>query len=284
MTEKKIDIIHLIYGICMSVLSVTLAILCIVLCLDIYNSGDDPFTRESIGKSFSYIAVLVYFYIAAVIGGVVLNIAMPKKQQRIRGTVDDTVVLSRLSARASNISKEGIDRIDKQRAIRFIMMVISFVLVLGAIISALVIIPSDFDANNESTNNEVLSGWLSTLRYFVIPFVQLIVTAFVCRYSVRKELEIVREELKKQKTEGDVSVNQENEQQIGTFTKITNEFSLVAKKISEPKKWHKPLSIAIKCAIGCLAVVFIIVGIMNDGQVDVVNKACQICRECIGMG
>ena len=281
MTEKKIVMIHRIYGICMSILSVALAVLCIVLCLNIYHSGEEPFTRQRIGESFSYIAALVYIYIAAAIGGVVLNRAMPKPTKRLNGTVNEGNILYRLSAKSSSFSKEALDKIDKQRAIRLIMIIISFVLVIGAAISAFILVPSEIDANSESTNNEVLLGWLSTLRYFVIPFAQLIITAYVCKRSVQKELAIVKEEIKNKKRNNE---NTESKGELGTFTKLTNELNSTVSKVTSPKKWHKPLSLAITCAIFCLAVAFIVVGIVNDGQVDVVSKACQICRECIGMG
>ncbi|MDE7164193.1 MAG: thioredoxin [Clostridiales bacterium] len=41
---------------------------------------------------------------------------------------------------------------------------------------------------------------------------------------------------------------------------------------------------AVRGAVGVIAVVFIIVGIVNGGAHDVLVKAVNICQECIGLG
>ena len=281
MSTEKVNKIHLIYGICMSILSVALATLCIILCLNIYNSGDDPFTRYSIGKSFSYISALVYIYIAVIIGGVTLNVVAPREKKRLKGTVEDSEVLYKMSKHIDKLSIVAKDKIEKQRTIRFIMLVISGVLIFGATVASLIHVPIAFNAENKSTNNEVLLGWMLTLRYFIFPLAYLIFTTYICKRSVKREIQIIKDELKAGKL---TPQNAEANCELGTFTKLTCELTESIKKASEPKKWHKPLSLTIKCVIGCLAVVFIVVGIINGGAEDVVNKACQICRECIGMG
>ncbi len=284
MTVEKVKRIHLIYGICMSVLSLVLAILCIVLCLNIYYSGDDPFTRHSIGKSFSYIAALVYLYIATIIGGVVLNRILPMEKKRLKGTVSEAGILYRLCAKIDSFSKDAKEKIERERATRFIMIVISTVLLLGATVASLIHVPIAFDANNPSTNKEVFFGGLLIARYFIIPIAYLIITAYVCKRSVRTELQIAKDELKALKDALPPSGDKESCGEVGTFTRLTAELQETVKNASEPKKWHRVLSLTIKCTVGCLAVAFIIIGIINGGDVDVVNKACQICRECIGMG
>lgn len=281
MSTEKVNRIHLIYGICMSVLSVVLATLCIILCLNIYNSGDDPFTRYSIGKSFSYISALVYVYIAVIIGGVALNVVAPREKKRLKGTVEDSDVLYKMSKHIDKLDNEAKAKIEKQRTIRFIMLVISGILVFGATVASLVHVPIAFNVENESTNNEVFLGWMLTLRYFIFPLAYLIFTTYICKRSVKREIQIIKDGLKAGKL---TDKGEEEACEVGVFTKLSCELTESVKKAKEPKKWHKPLSLTIKCVIGCLAVVFIIVGIVNGGAEDVVNKACQICRECIGMG
>ena len=283
MSEKGIKRLHLIYGIVLSALLVTVAVLFIVMCIDIYSTTGaiGAFTRDKISERFAKIAVVVYITVAAIIGGVILNIVLPTEKKRLKGDVHDGIILERLSSKLTRASVEARDKIEKQRIIRFVMIIISLVLVIAASITAFVFVLTSFDATNESINREVGMGWLSVTWYFIVPVAYLIATAYICKRSMKKELEIVKNELKNQKNMEDVC---ENEESVGTFTKVTNELSQTVKRMSEPKKWHKYFSIGFKIALACLIVVFIIVGVINGGMNDVAVKANKICSECIGLG
>ena len=283
MSDKGIKRLHLIYGIILSALLVTVAILFAVMCIDIYSETGaiGAFTRDNVGEHFAKIAIVVYITIAAIIGGVILNVVLPLEKKRLKGDVKDAIVLERLSKKLHGISLEANERIEKQRIVRFVMIIISLVLVAAASIAAFVFVLTSFDAMNEEINSEVALGWLSVTWYFIVPVAYLILTAYVCKSSVKKELEIVKEELKNQKNATDVC---ENENTVGTFTKVTNELGQAVKRITEPKKWHKYFSIGLKITVACLVVVFIIVGVVNGGMDDVAVKANKICSECIGLG
>lgn len=51
-----------------------------------------------------------------------------------------------------------------------------------------------------------------------------------------------------------------------------------------PDKVNGILLLASRIVIGCIAVVFIVVGVLNGGANDVLVKAINICTECIGLG
>lgn len=61
---------------------------------------------------------------------------------------------------------------------------------------------------------------------------------------------------------------------------------IIAKAIKKyvPEKATKIFILCSRIAIGVVAVVFIVVGILNDGAQDVLAKAIAICTECIGLG
>lgn len=283
MSEKGIKRFHLVYGTVLSALLVTVAILFTVMCIDIYSDTGamGAFTRENVSEHFSRISVFVYITIAAIIGGAVLNIVLPTEKQRLKGYVKDGIVLDRLSRKLHGISAEAGEKIEKQRIVRFVMIIISIVLVVAASIAAFIFVFTSFDANNTDINSEVKLGWLSVTWYFIVPVAYLITTAYVCKRSIKKELEIIKDELKNQKNTKDACESNEN---IGTFTKLTNDLSKTVKRIGSPKKWHKYFSIGIKCTVACLVVAFIIIGIVNGGMDDVAIKANKICSECIGLG
>ncbi len=57
------------------------------------------------------------------------------------------------------------------------------------------------------------------------------------------------------------------------------------KPSSETQKRHRPFSTKwIRTVILVSAVVLLILGIVQNGHLDVKNKAVRICYECIGIG
>ena len=277
MSNKVLKKINLIYGIALGLLLCVVGVLFVVMCVSIYKSGPSPFTRESISQHFSKIAAFVYALICLIIVGIVLNIITPLEQKKEKGKIKDSLVLHNLSSRLDKVSPNGCAAIEKQRILRLVMVLISILLVVAACIVSFVNVLSTFDAAKTDINKEMTKACLSILRFFIAPVAYLIVTAYVCKYSIKKELEVVKNELKNAKTAQDVC-------EFGTFTRISQEMMQSYKSASAPKKWHKILGIVIKCVVACLAITFIVLGIINGGMGDVLTKAINICTECIGMG
>lgn len=283
MTEKSIKRVHLIYGIVLSVLLVTLAVLFAVMCISIFKTTGEigAFTRERVAEHFSKIAAFVYITIAAIIFGGILNTVAPVEKKRLKGASNDSIILRRLYGKLTHLSPEGGDKIERQRIIRFAMIIASLVFTLVAIIGSFIYLCVAFDTPGENINAEVVSGWLSILWFFVGPFVYLVVTAYICKRSIKKELEIVKDEFKSTKATTDEC---EIDNCIGTFTKLTNDIDKTIEQAKAPKNWHKGFSIGIKITVACLIIVFVIVGAINGGIADVAEKANRICSECIGLG
>lgn len=282
MSKKTLNKVHLIYGIVLSVLLCVIAVMCVVLCYNIYKTGPSPFTRQVVYENFKKISILVYFLIALTVGGVMLNVFLPQDKQKTKGRVKDTVVLYKLSKKLTGVDKETSDKIEKQRIIRFVMIIISFIVLFGATIGATVHSVSGFDSSSKDINEQMIKACLTILSYFSAPVLYLIVTVFLCKYSVKKELEIVKNHMKNQKIGDDVSETQNN--CMGTFTKVTSELTEGVNSIASPKKWHKYISLTVTCVLLAVSVVFIISGVFNGGAKDVLTKAINICTECIGMG
>ncbi len=77
MREKTKNTIHIIYSIVLSIMLAVAGICLMVACVGIYNSGDRPFTPESVATVFSGIAIPVYICLALLFGGFLLDIALP---------------------------------------------------------------------------------------------------------------------------------------------------------------------------------------------------------------
>lgn len=277
MSEKNIKRVHLIYGIVLSALLVTVAVLFAVMCVDIFNETGEigVFTPERISLRFAKISVWVYTTVALIIIGGIFNTIYPLESKSLKGTVCNSIVLKRLYCKLKGLSPEAGDKIERERILRFAMIIASMVFIIFASLGSFIYICNNFDAN-ATINSEVAGGWLDVLYFFVGPFLYLILTAYVCKRSIKRELGIVKGEFKNS------SVDTEDNK--GTFTKITDDIHQTVQKAKEPKKWHKTFSLVAKIALACLIVVFIIVGIVNGGMDDVIAKANKICSECIGLG
>ena len=277
MSEKSIKRVHLIYGIVLSALLVTVAVLFAVMCVDIFNETGEigVFTPERISLRFAKISVWVYTTVALIIIGGIFNTLYPLENKSLKGTVCNGIVLKRLYGKLKGLSPEAGDKIERERILRFAMIIASLVFIIFASLGSFIYLCGNFDAN-ATINSEVAGGWLDVLYFFVGPFLYLILTAYVCKRSIKRELDIVKGEFKNSSADA--------EDNKGTFTRITDDIHQTVQKANEPKKWHKTFSLVAKITLACLVVVFIIVGIVNGGMDDVVAKANKICSECIGLG
>ena len=103
MSTKTKGRIHLVYGICLGALIVAVGVCFALSCLSIYESGDSPFTRESISAHFSRIAVPTWLCILGVIGGGVLSLALPLEGAKVKSRRDPEAALSKACYNIRNI-------------------------------------------------------------------------------------------------------------------------------------------------------------------------------------
>lgn len=289
MSKETIKKVHLIYGIVLTALLVTLAILFAIYCIDINSEGKSSFSIQSISERFAKFSILAYITLAAIIAGGIINTVAPIEKGKLKGEINNGIILRRLFKKLTHISDEGSDKIERQRVIRFAMIIASLVFMLIASIGSFIYTIKTFDATNPSINGEIASGWLTILWFFIGPIVYLIVTAYVCKRSIKKELDIVKNELKNAKISEGVCEIDEN---LGTFTKLTNEINETVANAAKPKQWKKFASLALTSILLCVSVAFIFIGNIDDkennieinGFEDVLDKAQQICAECIGLG
>lgn len=279
MTKNTHKWVHLIYGIVLSVLLALVAALFIIMCVRIYNSGASPFTRESISAHFSKISVFVYITIAAILGSIVVDIVFPLEPEKIKGQVKDGAVLRRF-LKKNMLTSPVTQKIEKHFLLRFVLTIISIVLVLAASITSFVVVLTSFDASDAYVNGQVIGGTLTILRYFTLPFAYLVVTAIICKITTKKDMALVKDDIKNNKDVADKI----NAAKDCTFVKLTCELNDTCEAISKPCKCHRICSLIVKCGVGAVAVLFIILGIVNGSMADVLTKAINICTECIGLG
>ncbi len=256
MTKKRI---HFIYGILLSAALVLAGLCLIVACVQLYQAGDKPFSREAVAAAFQTIAIPVYGSLLLLLGSIVLNLCWPTEQKKTPLEKQYAVMLHRQLATVdlqycAPHLRAAIGKQEKSRKIHK-----SITLVLLGVCSAGFLF---YGVNLRNFPLENINGvMIKAMGFFIpcllLPFLYGIFTAYYCRRSIRRELELVRQA----KTEGCPAP--------------------ASKSPAPVKKNQLP---AVQAAIVLLAVAILLFGFFSGGAADVLTKAVNICTECVGLG
>ena len=265
--------IRIAYNLIVSAMLVITGVLFAYECYLIYKSGPSPFTRASIAEAFSHISVMTYITISLVIIGAGLYIFMPEKEENLKGSRTPAVLVSTLAKRVNNykLSDDLADKICKERKLRKVLFAVRvIVLILSATLPLIYLLnPSNFPAESGKYNAEILHGMLLYLAFLAPLAVYEVVYVVVTDASLNREYNLLKEAIK-----------------VGGVAdlKIEEPISKIAKIKAFIKENEKPITLGVRIAFVECAIVFIILGILNGGMTDVLNKAIKICTECIGLG
>ena len=257
MTQEKIKKIHLIYGCIAAVLIIALGVSLIVACRGIYTSGPRPYTRETIGGKLQDMAVLLWLNLAAVVGGIVLNLLLPLERSKTKAVRDELVTMKKLAAKAGVPSNEEKLLIEREQRSRWLCRVLT-----AGIFGGLMVRPAlylldkaNFPANDPTA--EIMAAALIVLPPAVIGLVLCLICSVLTKRSILKETEIYK-------------------QIIAGGNKVVP---------APAQDTAKPMLLkTVRFAVLAVALVFIVVGIFNGSANDVLTKAIKICTECIGLG
>lgn len=259
MSQKAKKIVHLSYGILLSLMILAVGIALILSCIDIYRSGNRPFSRESIAAAFDRIDVLVYITIGLVLGGIVLSVALPLDRLKPKAMRDEYDTLAALREKVGNAVP--------QREPKFRLILRAAV---AAVSIALGIYPLlyFFDLSHfglEDINGNVISAALPALVWAAVTLVLAFVCSLLCRKSVRREIAQCKQAM-----------------QDSTDRPAESAAPCLFAQALETA--GKPIKLWIRLSLLAIAIVFIVLGVLNGGIDDVLGKAIRICTECIGLG
>jgi len=259
MSNKTAKLIRIIYGITLSVLLVVTGVLLMISCINIYRIGDRPFTVDNISAAFKKIAIPVYITLGAVAVGAILTLVLPAEKVKLKAIKDEKITLDRLRGRlnGSECDSTVITRINKEKNLRLILKISAAILCVAIAVSCAVYA---FNINNFGAdyNASVISACILILPCTFVAMGLCIALIYVEKYSVKRELALIRSALASQKG----SVTPEK----------------------APKKSFKGVVAGVRIALAVAAIALIVAGIVNGGMADVLSKAINICTECIGLG
>ncbi len=194
MKKSAVGRLHLIYGIVLSILLIAVGVCLIGSCIAIYNSGENPFSRESVAEQFEKIAGLVYLCIGAVVVGAILTWVFPVEKPRARATVEPEVTISRLLKRIddADVSPQQREALRRGYRIRFCNRVLcTCVCVICAIPPMLYL----FDAENftlDNLNGDVFAAIRLVILCSVIAFGTCIAVRLFNDWSRRRQIEALK--------------------------------------------------------------------------------------------
>lgn len=302
MSQEKLRKVHLIYGIVLSCLIVVMGICFIVSCMLIYRSGARPFTRESISEHFGNIAVPVILCLLGIVGGMVLSF-FPLEKPKLKGFIDTDTILNRFTKKynyakchsktADEIRKEQ----KKRKTVRLCCVIVNALCLLVSLLYGLN--KNNFPAID--INGEMVDSMLFIIPCIVVSLGAIYAGVLICNASTVKELELIKQSLALAKNQkfyrleapklNSVSIYQTKRRKffLCSFAGNKSELKLTAKTTiqsdekSQNYQSEKTL-LGARLTLLVLATTFIIIGIFNGGMADVLQKAINICTECIGLG
>ena len=262
--NKQAESVRLVLNVFLGVWTVFVGVLFIVQVWRIFLSGGG-FTVESVSAKFSGILFPFIVWVAAVVFSGVLALAFPVFEKPV-AYIDPRNTLKKLKARLPE-NNEGRYELNA----RFVAWCIAFIIMLTcAIVAGVYLMSSAYDPVSNAgffAEHEEAERIVRALPWIFAAFGVVIGVSFFERYSLRKEISLVKSEIAENAKKG-VVVKARNKQ----------------KTAKETARHNERTTLFVRVAIGVVAIVFIVIGIANGGMADVLGKAINICTQCIGLG
>ena len=263
MTQETKKKIHCIYGIVLSVVAVLAGICLIAACLNIYRSGvasDAPqiYTREIVAQAFAKISVPVYACLILVIGGMVLNLALPLEKAKLKPEKNLPLILSQLQKKTDLAAcdehlRNSIRKQRKQRKelrdLCIFSLSLASILILRDVCNA-----AHWEANSTPSMVKAMYVMFGTLA---LPFLLTVFATYRNRKSMEKEIELMRQ--------------------------AAVQAPKAVEQTAPQARSNRSANIA-RIAILAFGALLVILGACNEGTADILTKAVNICTECVGLG
>lgn len=255
MSQKNIKMIHRIYGCILSILLLTTGIALMISCLQIYNSGDRPFSPASIAAHFQTIAGLIYVTVAGIAGSILLELIMPNEKKRPKAVISEDIQLIRQQRKGLPTGTYNDQAVREQSKRR------KYILLTAVLFDLLMVFPAIYFMNEDhftvaDLNGDVILCLVISLVPAIVGLLLCLLCRHLCSKSCLREVEICKAAVK----EG------ASAPPSGTTIQSRSRITIL--------RW----------VVGSIALIFIVVGIFNGGASDVLLKAIAICTECIGLG
>lgn len=243
-----------ILGILLSA-SILISGICMIMqCLNIYNSGDKPYSREAVAEAFNLISVPIYICIALIAITFIYNLFIDVPWKEYPDTNNNLYIIKAIS-RKKDIHKTDLPQLKKTRKTRVILSIILIVLYVIGFVCFLCYAMNPSNFHQSKINASMIKAMIVFCSCISIPFVYSIIYVYLIDRTRKREIDVIRPLLK------DIP-----------STEIKNNYS------------KSSVYIYIKVAALIISSAILIYGLISGGTADVLTKAINICTECIGLG
>ena len=265
MSDKTASLLRRIASVVLIAATLLCAIAFSVACVQIYRSGDRPFTPESIGAAWKTVAIFFYLTIVLVLGTGILHLLYPAPAKKQKGIIFPELRLAKVKARLTR--KQYSDKL-LQPLVKHDAYLKSMRISAVAVCMLSTAYPLYYlnDMNNFTSIDALLNKQVLDA---VIPSLCFAAAALGYCYAVRLLSDISTE-------------------RAIVYAKAIMLLPAPAAEKKPCGKQEKGLpsytTFVLRVVLLVVAVGMILAGIFNGSANDVLQKAIKICTECIGLG
>lgn len=263
--SDKISLVRRIAAWALAVATVLCVVAFAVACVQIYRSGDRPFTPESIGDAWRTVAIFFYLTIVLATGTGVLFLLYPVPTKKQKGVIFPELRLAKVKARLARkqYSDELLLPLRKHEIYLKSMRITAVAICMLSAVYPLIYLnnPDNFTSIDTQLNAQVLDAVIPSLCFAAAALL------YCCAVRLLSDAGCERAIL---------------------YAKAIMPLPAPAAEKKPSGKQEKGLpaytTIVLRVVLLVAAVGMIIAGIFNQSANDVLQKAIRICTECIGLG
>ena len=280
MSKSTVQRIHRIYGILLAIVTVVAGVCLMVACVNIYQSGDKPYSREAVAAAFAPISVPVYICLGLITGGCLLQLFLPVERERLKALPAVSRTLERLYARTdvTRWEEEPRRKVLREQKARWLHRQIAWGL---AVAGATVFLAYALNSGHYSTdvNGTVIRAMCWLVPCVAVPGGYGLFACFHAAASLRRELAVLSMQI--------VAHVVDEEKHDASPDRSVEAVKSVALQMptSRKKGWMTPRAeVVVRYSVLAVGLALLVYGFATGGITDVLTKAVNICTECIGLG
>jgi len=255
MSNKTAQTILLVTAIALSVLLAVTGLLLILSCISIYQSGNRPFTPENIGAHWATVQIPVYITLGATVAGLILHLFLPRDAEKKQIVHDRRAILSRLLRRVDESDEAYAAVAKREHTFRKALYILAPA---AAVLLSIPFVIHLFTYGFTEDYNASVIAAMPTLLLASLGTVAIGTAVLYLRdASLVRQTEAAKQSLSR---------------------------TSVTPIAQAPKKDPRTVIFALRIGIVATALILLVLGILNGGMADVLDKAINICTECIGLG
>lgn len=265
MSNKTVKILHRAATLTLSVTAVLCAVALAVACVQIYQSGDRPFSPESVAGAWNAIAIFVWLFVICAIGSGVLFWLFPATKANQKAKISPHARLAKVRARLAKkqYPESTLAPLEKHDLYLKTMRASAvLVCILSAVPPLFYLSDMDnFTSIDTQLNAQIVRGVVPAL------LAALIALGFCAAVKLLSDISAERA-LLYAKAIMLLPAPAAEKKPVGKVGKEIPAYAIIV----------------VRVALILVAVLMIVLGIFNGGMSDVLQKAIKICTECIGLG